>query len=95
MKTHVTLRLIDSSIRYPKGVVEDVLIKIGEIVFPMDFVVLGTNSPIGTVAKILAILGKPFQITSNALINCRNGVMQISFGNMTVQLHIFNVSKQP
>jgi hypothetical protein len=30
---------------------------------------------------------------ANALINCRNGVMKISFGNMTIELNIFNISK--
>jgi hypothetical protein len=32
---------------------------------------------------------------ANALINCRSGVMKISFGNMTVELNIFHVRKQP
>ncbi|KAL5570758.1 hypothetical protein UlMin_020355 [Ulmus minor] len=29
--------------------------------------------------------------TSNAIINCRNGVLKLSFGNMTVELNVFNV----
>jgi hypothetical protein len=32
---------------------------------------------------------------ANALINCRSGVMKISFGNMTVELNIFHIRKQP
>jgi hypothetical protein len=32
---------------------------------------------------------------ANALINCRTGVMKISFGNMTVELNIFNINSQP
>ncbi|KAJ8629808.1 hypothetical protein MRB53_023131 [Persea americana] len=94
-KTNVTLQLADASIRYPKGVVEDVLIKVGDFVFPVDFVVLDTEHTSGAEPKIPVILGRPFLPTSNALINCRNGVMQISFGTMTVQVNIFNVSKQP
>ncbi|RVW58676.1 hypothetical protein CK203_102769 [Vitis vinifera] len=34
------------------------------------------------------ILGRPFLATSNAIINCRNGVM-LTFGNMTLELNIF------
>ncbi|KAL5546440.1 hypothetical protein UlMin_006127 [Ulmus minor] len=30
--------------------------------------------------------------TSNAIINCRNGVLKLSFGNMTVELNVFNVA---
>ena len=32
--------------------------------------------------------------TSNAIINCRNGVMQLAFGNMTLELNIFHLSKK-
>ena len=41
------------------------------------------------------ILGRPFLATANTLINCRSGVMKISFGNMTVELNIFQIRKQP
>ncbi|KAM6556416.1 hypothetical protein CsatB_003435 [Cannabis sativa] len=36
---------------------------------------------------------RPFLATSNAIINCRNGVLKLSFGNMTVELNVFNVAK--
>ncbi|KAL9372498.1 hypothetical protein Peur_034742 [Populus x canadensis] len=39
--------------------------------------------------------GRPFLATSNALINCRNGLMKLSFGNMTLEMNIFNICKQP
>ena len=41
------------------------------------------------------ILGCPFLATSNALINCRSGLLKLSFGNMTLDLNIFNTCKQP
>ena len=40
------------------------------------------------------ILGRPFFATSNAMINCRNGVMQLTFGNMTLELNIFHLSNK-
>ncbi|XP_034701960.1 uncharacterized protein LOC117926777 [Vitis riparia] len=40
------------------------------------------------------ILGRPFLATSNAVINCRNGVMQLTFGNMTLELNIFHLCKR-
>ena len=40
------------------------------------------------------ILGRPFLATSNAIINCRNGVMQLTLWNMTLELHIFHLSKK-
>ncbi|XP_024046520.1 uncharacterized protein LOC112100886 [Citrus clementina] len=40
-------------------------------------------------------LGRPFLATVNALINCRNGLMNLSFGNMTLELNVFNMCRQP
>ena len=40
------------------------------------------------------VLGRPFFATSNAIINCWNGVMQLTFGNMTLELNIFHLSNK-
>ena len=40
------------------------------------------------------ILGRPFLATSNAIINGQNGVMQLTFGNMTLELNIFHWGKR-
>ena len=40
------------------------------------------------------ILGRPFFATANAIINCRNGVLQLTFGNMTLELNIFHLSNK-
>ena len=41
------------------------------------------------------ILGRPFLATADAHIQCRTGNIQLSFGNMTMKLNIFNIVKQP
>jgi hypothetical protein len=91
----MTLQLADRFVKVPRGIVEDVLIKVDKFYFPVDFIVLDTEpvQVIGT--KIPVILGRPFLATANALINYRSGVMKISFGNMTVELNIFHIRKQP
>ena len=40
------------------------------------------------------ILGRPFLATANAIINCRNGVMQLTFGNMTLEQNIFHLNNK-
>ena len=40
------------------------------------------------------ILGRPFLATAIAIINCRNGVMQLTFGNMTLELNFFHLSNK-
>jgi len=92
--TKMTLQLADRSVKIPRGIVEDVLIKVDAFYFPVDFVVLDTEPMQNGSGQIYVILGRSFLATANALINCRNGVMKISFGNMTVELNIFDISKQ-
>ena len=92
--TTITLSLADRSIKIPKGTFEDVLIQVDKFYYPVDFVVLDTK-PIAVGANHVPILlGRPFLATSNAIINCRNGVMQLTFGNMTLELNIFHLSKK-
>ncbi|XVF72371.1 hypothetical protein PTKIN_Ptkin12aG0116600 [Pterospermum kingtungense] len=93
--TPVTLQLADRSTKVPRGVVEDVLVQIDKFYYPIDFIILDTQSVSNPNAQIPVILGRPFLATSNALINCRNGVLKLSFGNMTLELNVFNICKQP
>jgi hypothetical protein len=91
----MTLQLADQSMKIPRGIVENVLIKVDKFYFPMDFIMLDTE-PVQVVGtEIPMIFGRPFLVTVNALINFRSGVMKISFGNMTVELNIFHIRKQP
>ncbi|KAL5568208.1 hypothetical protein UlMin_024783 [Ulmus minor] len=83
--TTVVLQLADRSVRKPRGIVEDVLVQIDKFYYPVDFLVLDTIALVNTESKIPLILGRPFLATANALINCRNGLMTLSFGNMTLE----------
>ena len=91
--TSITLSLADRSIKIPKGIVEDVLIQVDKFYYPVDFVVLDTKPAAVGANYVPIISGRPFLATSNAIINCRNGVMQLTFGNMTLELNIFHLSK--
>jgi hypothetical protein len=93
--TSMTLQLADRSVKIPQGIVEDVLIKVDKFYFPVDFIVLDIEPVQNVGVQIPVILGRPFLATANALINCRTGVMKISFVNMTVELNIFDISKKP
>ena len=90
--TNITLSLADRSMKIPKGIVEDVLVKIDKFYYPVDFVVLDTESIANEPNHVPIILGRPFLATANAIINCRNGVMQLTFGNMTLELNIFHLN---
>nr|GFB85103.1 DNA-directed DNA polymerase [Tanacetum cinerariifolium] len=63
--TRMTLELADRSITYPKGVAEDVFIKVGKFYFPTDFVVVDFEAN----PRVPLILGRSFLRTGRALIN--------------------------
>ena len=92
--TNITLSLVDRSVKIPKGIVEDVLVKVDKFYYPVDFVVLDTELIANGPNHVPIILGRPFLATANAIINCRNGVMQLTFGNMTLELNIFHLSNK-
>ncbi|XP_065623858.1 uncharacterized protein LOC112035328 [Quercus suber] len=56
-KTSVAIQLADRSIAYPKGVVEDVLVQVNDLVFPADFYVLDMENDDQTTP---ILLGRPF-----------------------------------
>ena len=92
--TAITLSLADRSVKIPRGVIEDVLVQVDNFYYPVDFVVLDTDPTVKEANLVPIILGRPFLATSNAIINCRNGLMQLTFGNMTLDLNIFYMSKK-
>ena len=68
--------------------------KIDKFYYPVDFVVLDTEPIAIEPNHVPIILGRPFLATANAIINCRNGVMQLTFGNMTLELNIFHLNNK-
>jgi len=62
--TNMHLQLAYQSICYPKGVLEEVVIRVGQSYVPVDFVVMET----GVDEKAPIILGRPFLCTTKAII---------------------------
>nr|GEZ61168.1 reverse transcriptase domain-containing protein [Tanacetum cinerariifolium] len=63
--TRMTLELADRSITRPKGVAEDVFVKVGKFYFPTDLVVVDFEAN----PRVPLILGRSFLRTSRALID--------------------------
>ena len=63
--TTVTLQLADRSLKHPREVIENVLVKVDKFIFPVDFIVLDMEED----KEIPIILGRPFLATGKALID--------------------------
>jgi hypothetical protein len=55
--TSMTLQLADRSVKVPRGIIEDVLIKVEKFYFPVDFIVLDTEPVQNVGIQIPVILG--------------------------------------
>ncbi|GJT86855.1 homeodomain-like protein [Tanacetum coccineum] len=64
-QTRLTVELADRTMKYPKGVVENVLVGIGKFTFLVDFIILDMPEDI----KVPLILGRPFLSTAHAKID--------------------------
>ncbi|GJY24749.1 hypothetical protein Tco_0398407 [Tanacetum coccineum] len=63
--TRLTVELADKTVKYPKGIAENVLVGIGKFTFPVDFIILDMPEDI----KGPLILERPFLSTARAKIN--------------------------
>jgi len=53
--------------------------------------VINAEKVVNAFSEVLVNTGCPFLATANALISFRNDMMRLSFGNMTLELNIFNL----
>ncbi|KAK8931033.1 hypothetical protein KSP39_PZI016254 [Platanthera zijinensis] len=75
--TRMSIQLADRSVKYPLGIVEDVLVKVDKFIFPVDFVILDIKEDV----EVPLILGRPFLATSRAIIDVSNGKLFLRVGD--------------
>ena len=84
--TPTVLELADRSTVKPVGKLEDVTILVDAWYYPIDFLVLHTQSSVGGHPLIL---GRPWLATVDAYIGCRSRNMVISNGHNTKNLVLY------
>ncbi|KAL1208796.1 hypothetical protein V5N11_010476 [Cardamine amara subsp. amara] len=72
----LTLVLADGTSRRPRGILEDLPVRIGIVEVPTDFVVLDIDGE----QKEHLILGRPFLASAEALIDVKNGKIDLDLG---------------
>ena len=89
--TTVTLQLVDRSLKHPRGVIEDVLVKVDKFVFSTDFIVLDMEED----KEIPIILGRPFLATGRAMIDVQKGEPKLRVQDDEVRFSVFNAVRHP
>ncbi|GKF83460.1 reverse transcriptase domain-containing protein, partial [Tanacetum coccineum] len=87
--TRMTLELADRSITYPKGLAEDVYVKVGKFHFPTDFVVVDFEAD----PRVPFILGRSFLKTGRTLIDVYEGEITLRVDNEAVTFNLDQTMK--
>ncbi|GJY22121.1 reverse transcriptase domain-containing protein [Tanacetum coccineum] len=75
----------------PKGLAEDIFVKVGNFHFPTDFVVVDFEAD----PRVPLILGRSFLRTSHALIDVYEGELVLRDENEQITFHVNGTSKHP
>ena len=89
--TTVTLQVADRSLKHPRGVIEDVLVKVDKFIFPVDFIVLDMEED----KEIPIILGRPFLATDRAMIDVQRGELKLRVQEDEVKFNVFEAVRHP
>ncbi|GJR33918.1 DNA-directed DNA polymerase [Tanacetum coccineum] len=84
--TRMSLELADRSIQYPRGIVENVLIKVDKFILLIDFIILDMPED----SRVPIILGRPFLATARCMIDVFHKKITLRVGDDEV---IFNMDQ--
>ncbi|XP_024198322.1 uncharacterized protein LOC112201644 [Rosa chinensis] len=84
----ISLQLADRSVVYPRGVVEDVLVQVDELVIPADFVILDMEEVYQDELPI--IFGRAFMATGGTKIDVKLGLLTMMVYDTTIGFKIFD-----
>lgn len=77
--------MADNSVKRPEGIIEEVLVKVDELVFTADFFILDMKED----SEVPVILGRPFFATTGALIDVRKGKLILRAEDHEVTFDMF------
>ncbi|KAL2569509.1 hypothetical protein AAZV13_18G131300 [Glycine max] len=83
--TRMTLQLADHSITRSFGVVEDILVKVHQLIFLVDFVIMDIEED----AEIRLILGWPFMVTAKCVVDMGKGNLEMSVEDQKATFNLF------
>lgn len=81
------LSLVDRSIKHPYGIVEDVLVKVGRFVFPVDFVIMDMKED----SEYPLLLERLFLATGRAMIDMEAREVMLRIKDEHIKFNVFDV----
>ncbi|XP_071933959.1 uncharacterized protein [Coffea arabica] len=90
----IIIQLADRTNAYPDGLIEDVLVKVNELIFPDDFYVLDMDDDHSS-DPLPLLLGRPFLSTAQTKIDVNKGTLSMEFDGELVHFNIFDTMEHP
>ena len=87
----MTFQMENRTLAHPDGILEDVLIKVGKFIFPVNFVVIDIKKD----KQVPLLLGRPFLATGAALIDVKKGELTLRVGDEAVHFNLNHSLKRP
>jgi len=92
--TGVVIQLANRSVAHPAGLVDDVLVRVGELIFPADFYILYMEEGFSHGSAPI-ILGRPFLKTARTKIDVHASTLSMEFDDIVVHFNILDAMKHP
>ena len=89
--TRMSLLLADRTVKYPRGLVENMLVRVDKFIFPVDFVILDMDEE----DQVPIILGRPFLATAHAMIDVYGGKLTLEVNDERVTFDVHKSMKHP
>ncbi|XP_076935474.1 uncharacterized protein LOC143602146 [Bidens hawaiensis] len=89
--TRMSLLFADRSVKYPRGIIKNLLVKLDKFVLPVDFTVLDMEAD----EKVPIILGRPFLRTTKALIDVYDEKITLRVVDENVTYNVARSMKHP
>ena len=89
--TAITLKMADISMAQLEGVLQDLLVKVGKFIFPVDFVIMKMEED----TQVPLLLGRTFLAIGAALIDVQKGELTLRVGNEAVHFNLNRSLEHP
>ncbi|XP_042032276.1 uncharacterized protein LOC121778975 [Salvia splendens] len=91
--TDIMIQLADRSCIHPEGILEDVIVKVNNFLYPADFFIIKMTEPAARESSGVP-LGRPFLSTVSIIIDVRNGKISLDFNGEQITFNINEAMKR-
>jgi len=95
-KTSIVIQLADRSFVYPLGVIEDVQVKIDNLVIPCNFCILDMeHDSCDSLNNTPILFGRPFLKTANTKIDCGKDTLSMEVRDEKIEFNFHDAMRYP